>query len=82
MHFSTALMACVAGLAPASAHMIMKTPTPYGAATINNSPLDASGSDYPCMYILEPYSSSLYTYLTRNSCSTSQDKSKKITKPC
>lgn len=26
----------------------MKTPNPFGPGTLNNSPLDASGSDYPC----------------------------------
>ncbi|KAA6408735.1 MAG: hypothetical protein FRX48_07078 [Lasallia pustulata] len=31
-----------------NAHMIMKTPTPYGKSTLNNSPLDAQGSDFPC----------------------------------
>ncbi|KAF1956173.1 hypothetical protein CC80DRAFT_492444 [Byssothecium circinans] len=33
-------------MAPAHAHMIMKTPTPFN--TPNNSPLDPSGTDYPC----------------------------------
>ncbi|KAK5950182.1 hypothetical protein OHC33_008897 [Knufia fluminis] len=38
---------CLLALAAAAnAHMIMKTPTPAGSP--NNSPLDASGSDYPC----------------------------------
>ncbi|KAK5096301.1 hypothetical protein LTR70_003060 [Exophiala xenobiotica] len=32
--------------AAASAHMVMKTPIPAGEP--NNSPLDGSGSDYPC----------------------------------
>ncbi|KAJ9667553.1 hypothetical protein H2201_002422 [Coniosporium apollinis] len=32
----------------ASGHMIMNTPEPYGLATLNNSPLDPSGSDFPC----------------------------------
>ncbi|KAL8740607.1 MAG: hypothetical protein Q9190_006712 [Brigantiaea leucoxantha] len=35
-------------LSGANAHMIMKTPTPYGKSSLNNSPLDASGSDFPC----------------------------------
>ncbi|KIW90695.1 uncharacterized protein Z519_08478 [Cladophialophora bantiana CBS 173.52] len=30
------------------AHMIMKTPVPYGKSTLNNSPLVADGSDFPC----------------------------------
>ena len=36
----------LAGLA--SAHMIMTTPEPYGKASLNNSPLAADGSDFPC----------------------------------
>lgn len=28
--------------------MIMRSPTPYGAATLNNSPLAPDGSDFPC----------------------------------
>ncbi|KAF5523889.1 hypothetical protein CGCA056_v004566 [Colletotrichum aenigma] len=32
----------------ASAHMKMSSPVPYGASSLNNSPLDASGSDFPC----------------------------------
>ena len=31
-----------------SAHMIMKTPFPYGPDSLNNSPLAANGADYPC----------------------------------
>ncbi|KAK5257471.1 hypothetical protein LTR16_000549, partial [Cryomyces antarcticus] len=36
-----------------NAHMIMKTPTPFGASTLNNSPLNnvargSANSDYPC----------------------------------
>ncbi|KAK0383569.1 hypothetical protein NLU13_9480 [Sarocladium strictum] len=39
----------VAGLATlASAHIKMSNPVPYGAATLNNSPLAADGSDFPC----------------------------------
>ncbi|MCJ1390951.1 hypothetical protein MMC18_003812 [Xylographa bjoerkii] len=29
-------------------HMIMGSPTPYGKSTLNNSPLAADGSDFPC----------------------------------
>lgn len=32
----------------ASAHMIMNNPVPYGKSSLNNSPLDPSGSDFPC----------------------------------
>ncbi|KAI4184267.1 MAG: hypothetical protein L6R41_004856 [Letrouitia leprolyta] len=31
-----------------NAHMMLKTPAPYGLASLNNSPLDATGSDFPC----------------------------------
>ncbi|RAH51267.1 uncharacterized protein BO95DRAFT_492612 [Aspergillus brunneoviolaceus CBS 621.78] len=30
------------------AHMIMNHPVPYGKSTLNNSPLAADGSDFPC----------------------------------
>ena len=44
---ATAITAAVlSGLA--HGHMIMKTPTPFGKATLNNSPLAADGSDFPC----------------------------------
>jgi hypothetical protein len=35
-------------VATTNAHMIMKTPTPYGKSTLDNSPLLADGSDFPC----------------------------------
>jgi hypothetical protein len=41
--FVTALLAAVA-----NGHMILKTPTPYGKSSLNSSPLDPSGSDFPC----------------------------------
>ncbi|KAH8797165.1 glycoside hydrolase [Xylogone sp. PMI_703] len=31
-----------------SAHMVMSSPIPYGKSTLDNSPLNASGSDFPC----------------------------------
>ncbi|CAF9921599.1 MAG: hypothetical protein HETSPECPRED_004593 [Heterodermia speciosa] len=47
MQFSKTWLALL-GSGLASGHMIMKTPTPYGASSLNNSPLVADGSDYPC----------------------------------
>jgi hypothetical protein len=39
----------VAGLATvASAHIKMSSPVPYGAASLDNSPLEADGSNFPC----------------------------------
>jgi hypothetical protein len=50
MSLKSALVAAVAMLAmvplSANAHMIMASPVPFGNP--NNSPLDASGSDFPC----------------------------------
>ncbi|KAK5340359.1 hypothetical protein LTR98_003481 [Exophiala xenobiotica] len=34
--------------ASTNAHMIMKSPVPYGKSTLNNSPLNGDGSDFPC----------------------------------
>ncbi|KAL8720689.1 MAG: hypothetical protein Q9225_002482 [Loekoesia sp. 1 TL-2023] len=42
------MAAAVAFFSITNAHMMMKTPAPYGKASLNNSPLDASGSDFPC----------------------------------
>lgn len=50
-NFRAALLAVTilaATFAPASGHMIMAKPVPYGKETNNNSPLSPSGSDYPC----------------------------------
>lgn len=55
MSLKSTLLAAAAMLvmAPlsANAHMILKSPVPYGNP--NNSPLDASGSDFPCKAV--PY---------------------------
>jgi hypothetical protein len=42
------LFAITALATAASAHMKMTNPVPYGGASLDNSPLDASGSDFPC----------------------------------
>lgn len=47
MGFSSILAAALLATA-AHGHMIMKTPVPYGKTTLNNSPLLADGSDFPC----------------------------------
>jgi hypothetical protein len=30
------------------AHMILDRPKPFGTLTLNNSPLDENGADFPC----------------------------------
>jgi hypothetical protein len=42
---ATTLLLCVASV---NAHMKMLTPMPYGQSTLDNSPLLADGSDFPC----------------------------------
>ncbi|KAJ5280351.1 hypothetical protein N7478_005723 [Penicillium angulare] len=39
----------------ANAHMIMTKPVPYGKDTLNNSPLAADGSDFPCKLRSDTY---------------------------
>ncbi|KAL8723817.1 MAG: hypothetical protein Q9181_007169, partial [Wetmoreana brouardii] len=46
--YNTAIIAALALVSGTNAHMLMKTPAPYGAASLTNGPLDASGSDFPC----------------------------------
>ncbi|KAI5295803.1 hypothetical protein KEM52_000181 [Ascosphaera acerosa] len=49
MHVSAAgLAACTALLAGVNAHMIMKTPYPYGPDTLDKSPLQNGMGDFPC----------------------------------
>jgi hypothetical protein len=45
----SAALAVAAFLAVAAeAHMMMQSPVPYGKSTLNNSPLDGGGADFPC----------------------------------
>ncbi|KAF7887162.1 uncharacterized protein EAF02_003809 [Botrytis sinoallii] len=46
--FSKASIVAFALAAVSNAHMIMTNPVPYGVDTLNNSPLEASGADFPC----------------------------------
>lgn len=50
MHFSIRTIAAVAALVSSGvdAHMEMRIPYPYGAATLNNSPLENNLADFPC----------------------------------
>lgn len=49
MQFSVATIAAYAALlSSASAHMIMKTPYPFGPGSLTKDPLHADGSDFPC----------------------------------
>jgi hypothetical protein len=40
--------AALAFFSTVNAHMIMKSPVPYGKDTLNSSPLDDNGDDFPC----------------------------------
>ncbi|KAL8768660.1 MAG: hypothetical protein Q9194_005652 [Teloschistes cf. exilis] len=46
--FTSSFVASLALFAGANAHMRLLTPTPFDASNPNNSPLDASGSNFPC----------------------------------
>ncbi|KAF7921433.1 hypothetical protein EAE99_007741 [Botrytis elliptica] len=46
--FSKASIVAFALAAVSNAHMIMTSPVPYGVDNLNNSPLEASGADFPC----------------------------------
>lgn len=46
--FMLCTMLVLALCGPASAHIKMKFPVPFDVATLDTSPLSASGSDYPC----------------------------------
>lgn len=48
MYFKTTLSAAL--VAAVNGHMVMNTPSPFDPAGLNNSPLDASGSDFPCKF--------------------------------
>ncbi|KAJ5689237.1 CAZyme family AA11 [Penicillium macrosclerotiorum] len=53
------------GASVVNAHMIMTQPVPYGKDTINNSPLEAAGGDFPCKL----RGSSTYEVTTENQMS-------------
>ncbi|KAJ5665195.1 CAZyme family AA11 [Penicillium maclennaniae] len=46
--FAKSMLMAVLGASVVNAHMIMSNPVPYGKSTLNNSPLAADGSDFPC----------------------------------
>ncbi|KFY13099.1 hypothetical protein V491_06515, partial [Pseudogymnoascus sp. VKM F-3775] len=48
MHFTSSIVATLGMASYASAHIMMSTPIPFGKSTLNNSPLLADGSDFPC----------------------------------
>lgn len=48
MFSKTGFVTALLGASAVQAHMLMSSPHPYGEATLNNSPLEADGSDFPC----------------------------------
>lgn len=48
MMFTKSMLIAVLGASMANAHMIMSNPVPYSKDSLNNSPLAADGSDFPC----------------------------------
>ncbi|KAJ5832030.1 CAZyme family AA11 [Penicillium riverlandense] len=48
MLVKSGLLATMLAASAANAHMIMSNPVPYSKDSLNNSPLAADGSDFPC----------------------------------
>ena len=48
MAFKNVLTTALLGASAVNAHLIMTNPVPYGKDSLNNSPLAADGSDFPC----------------------------------
>lgn len=46
------------------AHMILENPRPYGLSTLNNSPLDGLGQDFPCKQRVGVYDLTSMNYWT------------------
>ncbi|KAJ5906627.1 uncharacterized protein N7473_003543 [Penicillium subrubescens] len=48
MMLAKTFLVAVLGASAANAHMLMTHPVPYGKDSLNNSPLEAEGGDFPC----------------------------------
>ncbi len=48
MHFTTTVTAAMGLVSLASAHIKMTSPTPFDAGSLDNAPLFADGSNFPC----------------------------------
>ena len=46
--FAKSFVVAMLGASVTQAHMIMTNPVPYSKGSLNNSPLAADGSDFPC----------------------------------
>ncbi|KAJ5947631.1 hypothetical protein N7466_000646 [Penicillium verhagenii] len=54
--YAKSMLVAMLGASVVNAHMIMTSPVPYGKDTLNNSPLAADGSDFPCKLRSDTYS--------------------------
>ena len=52
------------------AHVMMESPVPYGRPTLNNSPLDGTGSDFPCKLRTGVYDVTQMNYWTAGEAQT------------
>lgn len=55
MMLAKTLLVAVLGATAANAHMTMVQPVPYGKDSLNNSPLDGQGGDFPCKLRSDTY---------------------------
>ncbi|KNG52832.1 lytic polysaccharide monooxygenase [Stemphylium lycopersici] len=52
------------------AHMMLESPVPYGKSTLNNSPLEGTGLDYPCKLRAGVYDVTQMNYWTAGEAQT------------
>ncbi|KAL5417031.1 hypothetical protein PMIN04_007905 [Paraphaeosphaeria minitans] len=57
-------------ISKSAAHMILEHPVPYGRSTLNNSPLDDSGLDFPCKLRAGVYDLTRMNYWTAGESQT------------
>ena len=55
---------CLFVLHRCAAHMILDNPVPYGKSTLNNSPLEGTGLDFPCKLRKDAYELTQMNYWT------------------
>jgi hypothetical protein len=67
--FASLALAC-ATFAGTLAHMMLENPVPFGRPTLNNSPLDSTGSDFPCKLRRGVYDVTQMNYWTAGEAQT------------
>ena len=61
---------CLFVLHRCAAHMMLDNPVPYGKSTLNNSPLEGTGLDFPCKLRRDAYDLTQMNYWTAGEAQT------------